>query len=142
MRSSATSLLLHLLGRKSIWLIFAFGALIIVRFIREHELPPMARETILLRLKADYSRKVLEEMKSGSRDRATLEEQAAMLARRQRVEIRSTTRGILWPKFVRLEVSVDGQPPPLGDAVRYFTIDWSGNATSEISGFKYHCHLW
>lgn len=137
------NLLRRLGGRKAVPFLIGLLALATVRYTREHELPPMARESILLRLKADYSRPVLQTAAKGGHDRAALATTAARLAENQKVVIeKATTRGILWPKYVRVEVSANGQPPPLGDRVRYFTIDFAGTATSEVSGFKYYFYLW
>ncbi len=137
------NLLQRLIGRKSLPFLLGLLALAVVRYTRVHELPPLARESILLRLKADYSRPVLQAASNAGHDRATLATTAAQLANNQKVEIeQATTRGILWPKYVRVEVSANGQPPPLGDRVRYFTIDLAGTATSEVSCFKYYFYLW
>jgi hypothetical protein len=128
---------------KAVVVLAGFVGLTTMRFQREHELPPLARETILLRLKADYARPVLETPAHGGYNRQALQTTATALAERQRVQIdRATVRGILWPKYVRVEVSVNGQPPPDGNPVRFFTIDWAGMAQSEVSGSKYYLRLW
>ena len=129
-------------GWKAVFFSLGLLVLTMVRSTREHELPPMARESILLRLKADYSRPVLQTMTAAAPDRRAFAKAATLLTEQQKVQIeKATTRGILWPKYVRVEVSVNGQVPNR-DPVHYFTINWAGLATSDISGFKYYCALW
>lgn len=124
-------------------LLLGLLALLGVRFTREHPLPAQARNGILLRLKADYSRTVLDSPAMAGNDRAALSARAAALAQRQNVSIeKSTVRGLLWGKFVRVEVSASGKTPPDGNGVRYFTLDLVGNAAPEVSGWKYYCALW
>ncbi|MEA3212803.1 MAG: hypothetical protein QOE70_5860 [Chthoniobacter sp.] len=138
-----TNLVLRFGGWRAVVFLVGLGVLVAVRLTREHELPPMARESILLQLKADYARPVLQTVATTGHDRAALARRAALLVERQKVEIeQATTRGILWPKYVRVEVSVNHEPPPDRNPVRYFTIGWSGLASSEISGSKYYLHLW
>jgi hypothetical protein len=129
---------------KTAGLLLVFVGLAILRFTREHELPPMARESILLRLKADYSRPALRQLSAAAPSSEQKLAGYAALQENQSVQIdRATVRGILWPKFVRVEVSVNGKPPPDNHPVRYFTLDaLSGNAISEISDRKYYFDLW
>ena len=94
------NLLQKLIGRKSLPYLLGLLALAAVRYTRVHDLSPLARESILLRLKADYSRPVLQAASNVGHDRAMLTATAAQLANNQKVEIeQATTRGILWPKY-------------------------------------------
>lgn len=143
MNTLRTAILRRIGGRKAMPLLLGLLVLATVRYTRRHDLPPMARESILLRLKADYSRPVLQTAMIGEHDRTSLATTVAKLAENQNVVIENaTTRGILWPKYVRVEVSANGLQPPIGGRVRYFTIDFAGTATSEVSGFKYYFYLW
>lgn len=126
----------------ALFLLFIGGAGF-ARWAREHPLPRDAREAILLQLQADYARPVLAQFQSKQTDRAALERLATRLAQRQEIRLeRITARGLLWPKYVRAEVSVAGQPPPDGRPVRYFTLGWMGYAKPEISALRYYCNLW
>lgn len=138
-----SSIALRLSGWKAVVLLVGLGLLVAARYVREHELPHVARETIMLRLKADQSGQVFAALGTGPKDKAGLARMASELERAQNITIdHATTRGILWPKYVRVVTSVNGRPPADGRTVRFFTIDWAGTAQAEVTGTRYYLSFW
>ncbi len=130
-------------GWKAAIMLVAFALIVVARYVREHGLPPRARETIMLRLKADQSNQIFAALGTEPRSKAALQRMSAELERAQSITIdHATTRGILWPKYVRVIVSVDGRPPADNRTVRFFTLDWAGNAEAQVTGTKYYLSLW
>jgi len=119
-------------------LVIGVVALLALRYLHGHALPDQARKTMLLRLKADYSAPVLD-----ARGKESVQTTAQRLEAAQDVRIESVAvRGLLYPKYVQAEISVDGKPPPDGRRVRYFELDMLGNATALPSGSHYYLRLW
>jgi len=121
------------------WLLLVgVAAVLALRYLHGHPLPDQARKTMLLRLKADYSAPVLD-----ARGKESVQTTAARLEGAQNVRIESVAvRGLLYPKYVQAEISVDGKPPPDGRRVRYFELDIVGNATALPGGSRYYLRLW
>jgi hypothetical protein len=114
-----------------------FAVLYAIRWFVPHTVPPIVLNNLKFRLSNDYA-------PPGSVPVSNRAAFAAAENLRKQVTIeRVTAKGLLWGKYLRVEVSIAGATPPDGRRVRYFTADpISGYVTHEPSARKFYLALW
>lgn len=114
----------------------AITALYAVRWLLPHTVPPATLDAIRFRLANEYAPPGTVNLS----DRAAL---AASAKLRGQVKLeRISAKGLVWGKYVRVEVSIAGATPPDGRRVRYFNLDATGMFTAKHDGLDYYANLW
>lgn len=111
-----------------------------------------AANSLRLQIMAEYARAnmpLMDKVRDGSLSREEMREAAEKIAGDTRVEIESLEMrgGFLGTPLFRVEYTVDGETPPDGDRVRYYTMrhtflaGWSGMARRRPA-FLWYFALW
>ena len=130
-------------GKRSSWTaVVLIVVLFAVRNGRSHRLTEFQLAQIRAALVAEYTRGVLPPVHGPTRSREQLEATARELEARQDVELSTVcARGLVWPRYVRVEPRVHGGPPPDGKTAQYFEMDVTGAVWRKPSGFGYYLSL-
>ena len=128
---------IKLTGWKALIVIVAIGAFAAIKYSAGREtLPTEGADELKLWISAEYVRAGLpaleEAIESGNREAVEAQTQDVLAG--NRIVFRSIkARGSSSDMVVRVEIAVDGGPPPVGDAVRYFAMEYS-----MITGWRMH----
>ncbi|MDQ3621909.1 MAG: hypothetical protein M3463_05380 [Verrucomicrobiota bacterium] len=115
----------------------------ILHHLRTYPLDDAGVESIRTEIRAGYAARLVEEL-GGLRtagDKAVCAAKEAGLVRPFKVQVRAMAKGLLWPKYVRAELTIDGKVPPDGKSVRYFRCGWFG-ANRRSNPVEYYVFFW
>ena len=116
-----------------------------VRWLHAWDLSPQARETILTYLRNSYRAPVMARYRDAAPTREMVEQKSAALEQVSDVTLsRVDVRGLLRPRYARVEIQVNGKTPPDGKTVRYFEIDGVVGLAEHRAGssWQYYFSLW
>ena len=133
---------IRLSGWRWLGAVVLIGALFAARNSRSHSLTNMQLAEVRALLVAEYTRAVLPPVQGPAQSREQLVAVEKELLARQNVELASVSvRGLLWPKYVRVEPTAHGKLPPDGKTAQYFEINPHGSLTRKPSEFAYYLNL-
>jgi hypothetical protein len=133
-------------GKAALVILLIIAAVFAWKLLSTREgVPPEVEQRIRNILEADYARRDLPEVQRRLNEGDTAQAAEAargLLAIREGITFASLkSRGSGRHYYVRAEIRVNGQPPPMGEPVRYFRFShapWSGYTyNEEVSAVSY-----